>query len=570
MKNSYLTVTDQFCGAGGSTLGAIAAGVEVRLGLNHWPVAVETYNHNHPQTDVECTNISVCDPRRYRSTDILITSPECTTHSPAGGNRRRRSHVQLDAFIDAGPDDPAFVRSRATAWDVVRFTEVHRYRLIIVENVYEFTRWELYQPWLAAMDRLGYAHRAVSLNSMFCHPTPQSRDRVYIVFWQKGNRAPNLEIRPRAWCPRCERGIEAVQTWKNGRTVGKYRQQYVYSCQTCRTVVTPYYYAALNAIDFSIPAERIGDRRRRLAARTLARIRYGIEKYGRRALLLRVSNSGGNGRYVADGLSPWPTQTTAQDVALLSPSAPFLVPFFGERSGQQPRTHALDAPTPAVTSHGAGGVVVPPGFLVDTAYSQDLWPRVRSLDRACPSQTAQQSQALLMPFVVTLRQHARGTGLDDTLATVSASGTHHLLLQGAALLTLRDHPRMLLRGLDEPLATQIANGPQDALISPAPFLLTYDLHNLPTGLDEPVATVTTIDRHALIGPDDEDLPAVEDCYFRMLEDFEIGRAMAFPPTYKVVGTKRDRVKQYGNAVTPPAMDLLVRRAVESLHPELAA
>ena len=35
MKNSYITATDQFCGAGGSTTGAKAAGVEVKMALNH-------------------------------------------------------------------------------------------------------------------------------------------------------------------------------------------------------------------------------------------------------------------------------------------------------------------------------------------------------------------------------------------------------------------------------------------------------------------------------------------------------------------------------------------------------
>ena len=35
----------------------------------------------------------------------------------------------------------------------------------------------------------------------------------------------------------------------------------------------------------------------------------------------------------------------------------FLVPNFGERPGQAPRTHLLSAPMPTITSHGAGGLV---------------------------------------------------------------------------------------------------------------------------------------------------------------------------------------------------------------------
>ena len=561
MKNSYLTVTDQFCGAGGSTLGAKAAGVEVRQALNHWKVAVETYAANHPNTDVDCTNVSQTDPRRYRSTDILITSPECTTHSPAGGNRRRPK-AQLDAFIPPAPDDPSFVRSRVTAWDVVRFAEVHRYEIVIAENVFEFTKWELFGTWLAAMHRLGYRHKVVSLNSMFCWPTPQSRDRVYVVFWKKGNRAPDLDFRPRAWCPRCERQIDAVQTWKNWKTIGKYRQQYVYSCPKCRIEVTPYYFAALNAIDLSIPCKRIGDRKDPLAPRTLDRVRYGVGKYGRRALLIRVTNSYGNNRGVSDSFGPAPTQTGRQDVALLSPA------FLVSAGGPQVNPRGVEAPMNTALARDHMGLVRMPGFLIPYRSERDgQTPRTHSLAGPTPAMTSEIGAGLVMPFVATQRTNATGTGLHEALTTM-CGGNHHLLIQGSALLTLRDHPRMQLRGLDAPMSPQLAKGPHDAIISPSPFLLTYDRHNLPTGLNEPIATVTTIDRTALIGPDEE-LPDVEDCYFRMVVDREVGRAMAFPDAYVVIGTKRDRVKQYGNAVTPPAMDRLVRRCIASLHPEVA-
>jgi DNA (cytosine-5)-methyltransferase 1 len=62
----------------------------------------------------------------------------------------------------------------------------------------------------------------------------------------------------------------------------------------------------------------------------------------------------------------------------------------------------------------------------------------------------------------------------------------------------------------------------------------------------------------------EHSPNVEDCGFRMLEPHEIGRAMAFRDDYVVLGNKRQRVKQYGNAVTPPVMAMLIERCVASL------
>jgi len=77
---------------------------------------------------------------------------------------------------------------------------------------------------------------------------------------------------------------------------------------------------------------------------------------------------------------------------------------------------------------------------------------------------------------------------------------------------------------------------------------------------EPMGTVTTVDRNALVGPK----VAVEDCTFRMLEPHEIQAAMAFPPSYVVLGNKRERVRQLGNAVTPPAARDLIAAVVEAI------
>ena len=207
MKNSFITATDQFCGAGGSSQGARNAGVEVKMALNHWKLAIETHNTNFPDTLHDCTDISACDPRRYPSTNILITSPECTTHSPAGGNTHKSVKQSIDLF-DKGVIDPATERSRATMWDVCRFAEYHNYELVIVENVVEArTKWVLFEVWLQAMHKLGYNHKCLYLNSMHFWPCPQSRDRMYVVFWKKGNKAPQLDYTPLAHCPCCGKDL---------------------------------------------------------------------------------------------------------------------------------------------------------------------------------------------------------------------------------------------------------------------------------------------------------------------------------------------------------------------------
>jgi DNA (cytosine-5)-methyltransferase 1 len=288
-KSSHITVTDQFCGAGGSSQGVRrlsnkhGGGIEVKLALNHWKLAIETHNTNFPDTLHDCTDISACDPRRYNSTDILITSPECTNHSLAKGVKIIKKQMDLYA---QGKIDPSAERSRATMWDVCRFAEYHNYNAIIVENVVDARKWVMFDAWLHAMLSLGYCHKCVYLNSMHCHPTPQSRDRMYVVFWKKANKAPVLDYMPAAHCPKCRTDVRAVQTWKNPlKKYGKYRQQYVYCCPNDGVVVEPYYYASFNCIDWSDLGGRIGDRKKPLSKSTIKRINYGFKKYGSQPML---------------------------------------------------------------------------------------------------------------------------------------------------------------------------------------------------------------------------------------------------------------------------------------------
>lgn len=598
-KASDLTFTDQFCGAGGSSIGAVRAGLRGRMALNHWALAIETHNTNFPDIDHDCTDISACDPRRYPSTDILITSPECTTHSPAGGSRRSTPQRDLFRRLEA---DPAVIRSRATMFDVVRFSEYHQYRIVIVENVFEATRWDLFPEWLRLMEKLGYRHRIVSLNSMFAHPTPQSRDRIYIVFWRAKNRAPDLNIMPAAWCPRCEKNVEAVQTWKNARTVGKYRQQYVFTCSLCRVAVAPYYFAALNAIDFSIPAERIGDRPRPLKPRTMDRIRFGLEKYGRQSLVIRTNmTSGVECRVRSASGEPFDTQPATAITGLVSPfilnghmarrvygvDEPMatqaasrehdsvVMPFVMSAGSNAVDPRGVAETCPAITCSDRLGLVSP--FIIETAFSQvggGAGPR--GMDAPLATQGGRRSAALVTPFLVTLRGTSDGqrgawaSPLDDPTKTVSAGGVHHGVVQGAALMTMRDSRGMgfLFRGLDDAMGTQVGSCTQDWLLQRAPFLISYyGTKNVSGGADA-VPTLTGLDRHGMVQPAAE-LQA-EDCYFRMLQPNEIGAAMAFPGSYTVLGNKRDQVKQYGNAVTPPAMALLIERCVQSLTGERAA
>lgn len=287
MPTAEHTLTDLFCGAGGSSTGATQVpGVTVRVASNHWALAVQTHHTNHQAADHICADLSQIDPRYFPRTSLLWASPECTKHSIARG---KKSTAAADPLVLGGALPPeAAERSRATMWDVPRFAEIHQYQAVIVENVVDAANWGPFRAWLMAMDSLGYDHHIVYLNSMHAwaagDPAPQSRDRMYAIFWRKANPVPDLEQmqRPPAWCP--EHGeIRAMQAWKNpARRWGRYRAQYVYRCPhtSCRDhAVEPYWLPAASIINWSDTGTRVGDRPRPLADKTMARIRSGITRY---------------------------------------------------------------------------------------------------------------------------------------------------------------------------------------------------------------------------------------------------------------------------------------------------
>lgn len=516
-----ITVTDLFCGAGGSSIGAERAGARLVMAANHWRLAIDTHNTNFPNADHDCADVSQVNPRRYPRTDILIASPECTNHSQA--KARKITGPTIWDPAPAGLDEQE--RSRATMWDVPRFAEHHRYDIVVVENVVEAARWLPFEAWLASMHALGYEHRILSINSFIAHPTPQSRDRLYVVFWRRGNRAPALDFTAAAWCPRCEVHVSAVQSWKNGRRIGRYRQQYVYACPTCGTQAIPFAYPAATAIDWTLPAPRIGDRTRPLAEATLRRIRAGLDRYGPAAIVAAAGNT-------------W------------------------EKPGSgYARAWPVTLPIPVQTATAQHALVLDmnykPGVTVDLARLSDRRDaaHVRHVDEVLMTQTTQQSQALVVP----LRTHGKAELASEAVFPTFVAGNagHALLMRnntgGGEMLTPTDE-----------VARVVTTAGHQSLVT-IPFLVDYHGDGRPwqaRGVDQPSGTVETRDRRGLVVPEVD----VEDCGFRMLEPHEIGAAMAFPSEYVVLGNKREKVRQYGNAVTPPVSDGILQRCIDSLKP----
>ncbi|WP_230670957.1 DNA cytosine methyltransferase [Rathayibacter sp. Leaf248] len=552
-----LTVTDLFCGAGGSSSGMVQIpGVRIRMAANHWNLAIESHQTNHPDTDHDSADLSQVEPSRYPTTDILWASPECTNHSVAKGIKRQRAlQAALPGMEEKPLADEAAIRSRATMWDVPRFAEYHQYRAIIIENVVDAYRWVQFPAWLLAMELLGYEHDIVWLNSMHAQamglPAPQSRDRMYVVFWKKGQTKPELQkwTRPQALCE-THGVIRAVQVFKKAERWGRYRAQYVYRCPQCAVVVEPAWLPASSAIDWSIPGQRIGDRDKALAEKTRARIQAGIERYWRPL----VVEAGGNTYDSMDPKHPahgeqtgyvraWPTEqplrTLHTSVSKGVAVPPLVINHVSGADESRSQPHSAALPTLVGGGLHASLLVPVEGREGKSAASAGLPMR---------TQSTRNETALLVPY------YSTGTARP----TADPMGTVATVDRNALVVPLRNH------GVTKPATAVIdtvsANGNHHGLL----MRNNQGGAEMSTPVAETMRTLTTGGHQSLLEPTAPVSLDVDDCLFRMLEPHEIKVGMAFARDYVLLGNKREQVKQSGNAVTPPAARDLMAAVAESL------
>ena len=161
-------VLDLFCGGGGSSWGAQAAGAEIVCGVDAWDTAVSAYRKSFPKAKaVHLTMTPETGPADLGdigTIDLLLGSPECTHHTCARGARPR----------DEG--------SKRTAFYVTNFARDldPRPRWVVLENVVHMRGWDGYKPLLNEMEELGYKTRIYVLDSSK-FGVAQTRRRVFIV-----------------------------------------------------------------------------------------------------------------------------------------------------------------------------------------------------------------------------------------------------------------------------------------------------------------------------------------------------------------------------------------------------
>lgn len=383
MGGSDATAIDMFCGMGGSSTGLVEAGWTVVCATNHWARAVETHSANHPDTEHLCADIQAIDLRRLPRARVLWASPICTEVSPAGGRARRDrqpGHFEQAGHVAAA----AFERTRVTFWEVLRAAELWDYDAVLIENVVEAADWALFEVWLAGMSTLGYRHQFVSVNAAHVDvggSAPQWRDRLYIVFTKEHMRQPDLQLRPEAFCPACERPVRADQFWKPTPSragakhtgIGKYGQQYHYVCPEGHGRIEPFVRAAAEAIDWDDLGVRIGDRQqlgmRPPSPRTVERIRQGLAMVTSDLELVTTSTHGSgpapfvtmlrNHNTAKPITDPLDTFSTARHHGLTVPPGAFIAKQYGGNLSHRDAVKPVTTPLPATVAHSAPTLIVP-------------------------------------------------------------------------------------------------------------------------------------------------------------------------------------------------------------------
>lgn len=381
---SRIIAADLFAGAGGASVGlrraCAALGLDFDLvAVNHWPTAVETHRINHPRSMHLCEAVERVRPRDAvpgGRLHLLLAGPSCVHHSRARGGR------------------PVNEQDRASAWCILRWVDELRVDTLLIENVREFEEWgpvaangrplksrkgAEFRAWVNALEAANYRVEWNVLNAAN-YGDATTRERLWII--ARRNRARITWPEPTHNEDGLVHLFGARKPWVPARDI----------------------------IDWSIPGKSIFERKKPLAPKTIERIAEGFRRFGGAAAepLIMLLTHGGRTRPITDPL--W-TVTGAHrgEVALVEPfilqqqsgGAPravgeplatiagrgaqalvcaFAVPFYGERAGQVPRTHSVEAPLPVIpasakfaliTSYYSKGGISPVSAPLPTATARD-------------------------------------------------------------------------------------------------------------------------------------------------------------------------------------------------------
>lgn len=561
-KNMEELFVDNFAGGGGASTGIeMAIGRSVDIAINHDPDAIAMHKANHPKSTHYCEDVWQVNPVEAcagRSVALAWFSPDCKHFSRAKGGK------------------PVDKNIRGLAWVAVRWAYMVKPRCIMLENVPEIQTWgpleadnkpikaragETFEGFVLALSTgiprnhpafgemcaaleidirsemadalthgLGY-HIEHRILKSCDYGAPTTRTRFYLI--------ARCDGQPIIW-------PAATHAPKNSDAVRSGKKK-------------PYHTAA-ECIDWSIPAQSIFDRKKPLAENTLRRIAKGIQKFvidNPEPFIVAVNHSG-DGFRGQEINAPLQTVTAKHGYGIVAPS---IVPIgYGERNGQEPRVNSIEEPLGTVVASGKHYLIAPTLIQYHSETTKD---EVRGQEISEPLMTQDTSNRYAISCAHIMKNYAggyqgAGSKVDEPLGTVTAKD--HNSLVTAHILTMRRN--MDGQSADEPLTTISCSGAHHAEVQA--FLVKYFSTGAPKPVDEPLDTITTKDRFAVVMIHGEEY-VITDIRMRMLQPRELFNAQGFPKDY-VIDTDADgkpypkskQVARCGNAVTPPVPAALVR------------
>ncbi len=169
-KNNFIGI-DLFAGAGGMSIGALAAGIDVKVAVELDKYAAYTYNVNHPNTklfneDIRKVSINGFCKKKRNDIKILFGGPPCQGFSTSNQKTRNRTNSTNWLFTE-----------------YLRLTKEQKPDWVIVENVKGIIETEngyFFEQINSELKKLGYTTSFATLNAAD-FGVPQIRNRIFIV-----------------------------------------------------------------------------------------------------------------------------------------------------------------------------------------------------------------------------------------------------------------------------------------------------------------------------------------------------------------------------------------------------
>ena len=585
---------DNFAGGGGASTGIeMAIGRSVDIAINHDPDAIAMHKANHPASKHYCEDVWQVDPvEACAGNPVALAwfSPDCKHFSRAKGGK------------------PVDKNIRGLAWVAIKWAYTVRPKVLMLENVPEIQTWgPLAKDGKPIKERAGETFMgfilALTGGIPAWHPAYQEMcDALSIEptseMAQKLQKGLGYKVQHRT-LKSCDYGAPTTRTRFyliarcDGRPIVWAEPTHApKDSEAVKQGLKLPYHTAAECIDWSIPAQSIFERKKPLAENTMRRIARGIQKFvidNPEPFIVTVNHSGEgfrgqstdeplgtitakNGYGVvtptimcnntnnvgASVETPLPTVTTGNRNYLVAPS---IVPIgYGEREGQAPRVNKVDEPLGTVVTSGKHYLVAPTLIQYHSETAKD---EVRGQELTEPLMTQDTSNRYALSVAHIMKNYGggyngAGSAADAPLDTVTAKD--HNSLVTAHIMTMRNN--MDGQPIDEPLTTISCSGAHHAEVQA--FLVKYFSTGAAKSVNEPLDTVTTKDRFALVTIHGEEY-IITDIKMRMLQPRELFNAQGFPSDYIIDHdadghpyVKSKQVARCGNAVTPQVPAALVR------------